>query len=266
GDGPDGRDGGEAAQHLAFYLRRHEVAAVGAGTGAERLFLQCLEAAGLAGADIGVEGALVLPDQRRDRLARAAERRPARIEGQPVEPAPGLVERRVDAGELLLDEDVDRAPGFQRAEALIVGLLEGLEGTREILEGRADIGAERLRLRSIVHARVLSLGLMRRAASRTRRARPPASAPCAAALRWSGRAMTRAPGCMGKVTSEISHRSSSRMRRTRPAASLTARRVRKPMERSEEHTSELQSRENLVCRLLLEKKKKKKQRKLTPKT
>src|SRR5690606_41918529 len=32
-------------------------------------------------------------------------------------------------------------------------------------------------------------------------------------------------------------------------------------ERSEEHTSELQSRENLVCRLLLEKKKKKKKNK-----
>src|SRR6266511_5106018 len=32
--------------------------------------------------------------------------------------------------------------------------------------------------------------------------------------------------------------------------------------RSEEHTSELQSRENLVCRLLLEKKKKKQQRTL----
>src|SRR5690606_39364703 len=32
------------------------------------------------------------------------------------------------------------------------------------------------------------------------------------------------------------------------------------LERSEEHTSELQSRENLVCRLLLEKKKKKKRR------
>ena len=31
--------------------------------------------------------------------------------------------------------------------------------------------------------------------------------------------------------------------------------------RSEEHTSELQSRENLVCRLLLEKKKKKKTQK-----
>src|SRR5207302_6505321 len=34
-------------------------------------------------------------------------------------------------------------------------------------------------------------------------------------------------------------------------------------DRSEEHTSELQSRENLVCRLLLEKKKKKKKRKTT---
>src|SRR5690606_40681697 len=32
------------------------------------------------------------------------------------------------------------------------------------------------------------------------------------------------------------------------------------IERSEEHTSELQSRENLVCRLLLEKKKKEKQK------
>src|SRR5436309_11424857 len=36
--------------------------------------------------------------------------------------------------------------------------------------------------------------------------------------------------------------------------------------RSEEHTSELQSRENLVCRLLLEKKKKQKQRKTKKKT
>src|SRR5207302_7373667 len=36
------------------------------------------------------------------------------------------------------------------------------------------------------------------------------------------------------------------------------------VERSEEHTSELQSRENLVCRLLLEKKKKK--NKTTPTT
>src|SRR5690606_30512226 len=34
--------------------------------------------------------------------------------------------------------------------------------------------------------------------------------------------------------------------------------IRRTVLRSEEHTSELQSRENLVCRLLLEKKKKKK--------
>src|SRR5688572_32515703 len=35
--------------------------------------------------------------------------------------------------------------------------------------------------------------------------------------------------------------------------------------RSEEHTSELQSQSNLVCRLLLEKKKKKKKKKITQK-
>src|SRR5690606_40291826 len=35
--------------------------------------------------------------------------------------------------------------------------------------------------------------------------------------------------------------------------------------RSEEHTSELQSRENLVCRLLLEKKKKRNEKKVTTK-
>src|SRR5436309_10589973 len=39
----------------------------------------------------------------------------------------------------------------------------------------------------------------------------------------------------------------------------------RPGRRSEEHTSELQSRENLVCRLLLEKKKKKKKHKIESK-
>src|SRR5204863_9263958 len=42
--------------------------------------------------------------------------------------------------------------------------------------------------------------------------------------------------------------------RPRPAAPL--RRMRSTSQRSEEHTSELQSRRDLVCRLLLEKKKK----------
>src|SRR5690606_39919925 len=47
----------------------------------------------------------------------------------------------------------------------------------------------------------------------------------------------------------------SRARPASFAAGQPARRIRQ-RERSEEHTSELQSRENLVCRLLLEKKKK----------
>src|SRR2546430_12765961 len=41
-----------------------------------------------------------------------------------------------------------------------------------------------------------------------------------------------------------------------PAAPVSARRRKCPAPRSEEHTSELQSQSNLVCRLLLEKKKK----------
>src|SRR5438874_7001357 len=45
------------------------------------------------------------------------------------------------------------------------------------------------------------------------------------------------------------------IRRTH-AAQLWIRRRRLPRRRSEEHTSELQSRRDLVCRLLLEKKKK----------
>src|SRR5690606_41607768 len=47
------------------------------------------------------------------------------------------------------------------------------------------------------------------------------------------------------------HQPPSSHRHSRPAASPPP---RTPAHRSEEHTSELQSRENLVCRLLLEKK------------
>src|SRR5207342_3885013 len=43
-----------------------------------------------------------------------------------------------------------------------------------------------------------------------------------------------------------------------PRGHVRRRHGRSGADRSEEHTSELQSRENLVCRLLLEKKKKKK--------
>src|SRR2546421_6958424 len=44
-------------------------------------------------------------------------------------------------------------------------------------------------------------------------------------------------------------------RREPPPDSAQTRRVERPGHRSEEHTSELQSRSDLVCRLLLEKKK-----------
>src|SRR5438093_8478225 len=48
-----------------------------------------------------------------------------------------------------------------------------------------------------------------------------------------------------------------RLIRTRERNVILSRRCRANMTRSEEHTSELQSLTNLVCRLLLEKKKKK---------
>src|SRR2546427_9397505 len=43
-----------------------------------------------------------------------------------------------------------------------------------------------------------------------------------------------------------------------------SRAITQPVQRSEEHTSELQSQSNLVCRLLLEKKKKKHEQKPKP--
>src|SRR2546422_2962353 len=55
------------------------------------------------------------------------------------------------------------------------------------------------------------------------------------------------------------HRGGRRQRRGRSAQRRAVRgEVRRGCDRSEEHTSELQSRLHLVCRLLLEKKKKKK--------
>src|SRR3712207_7318774 len=48
-----------------------------------------------------------------------------------------------------------------------------------------------------------------------------------------------------------------RRRRLRAGGAVGGLRARRPALRSEEHTSELQSRQYLVCRLLLEKKKKK---------
>src|SRR5690349_23187009 len=49
-------------------------------------------------------------------------------------------------------------------------------------------------------------------------------------------------------------------RREPDASRFSRRTLRSPHQRSEEHTSELQSRRDLVCRLLLEKKKKQKRK------
>src|SRR5215471_19911066 len=58
----------------------------------------------------------------------------------------------------------------------------------------------------------------------------------------------------------------SRTRPSRHPRETRARRNDWPRSRSEEHTSELQSRRDLVCRLLLEKKKKKRSKKNSRRT
>src|SRR3712207_8010650 len=66
---------------------------------------------------------------------------------------------------------------------------------------------------------------------------------------------------------DLPRRSRGNGRGRRKACELVVRsqgRTERASERSEEHTSELQSRQYLVCRLLLEKKKIKKNSKLTP--
>src|SRR3712207_8129676 len=72
----------------------------------------------------------------------------------------------------------------------------------------------------------------------------------------------RRPGggrCASRRVGRTAHRSSAARRgwetRAAPAASRPGRAPRPAAARSEEHTSELQSRQYLVCRLLLEKKK-----------
>src|SRR5258708_26543876 len=53
----------------------------------------------------------------------------------------------------------------------------------------------------------------------------------------------------------ISARLADMLKVSPPAVTMALRRGRRNLERSEEHTSELQSPDHLVCRLLLEKKK-----------
>src|SRR2546427_8351041 len=70
----------------------------------------------------------------------------------------------------------------------------------------------------------------------------------------SGIAAPRPRGPQGSARIAPPAGAARRSRRDRPAGDRGSTR---PLRRSEEHTSELQSQSNLVCRLLLEKKKKK---------
>src|SRR2546427_3143160 len=71
-----------------------------------------------------------------------------------------------------------------------------------------------------------------------------------------GNGATYENGCQGGSCSVASGPCESRWTISQPP--MRAQRHRMKWDRSEEHTSELQSQSNLVCRLLLEKKKKKK--------
>jgi hypothetical protein len=68
----------------------------------------------------------------------AVELRARSLAGEIVDDALMLVERTVDAEELLARERIGRAAIFELLKAGIVGLLERLERTHEILEGGSD--------------------------------------------------------------------------------------------------------------------------------
>src|SRR2546427_5016578 len=65
-------------------------------------------------------------------------------------------------------------------------------------------------------------------------------------------------GCSRRGDTRCASRRAKRRRGSSPRAAPRRRGRRRTAPRSEEHTSELQSQSNLVCRLLLEKKKKNK--------
>src|SRR5690242_21208722 len=89
--------------------------------------------------------------------------------------------------------------------------------------------------------------------------RPPGSTlfPYTTLFRSSHRQGSRDPAHAADVGGELHPRHRARGRTADRPHRAQRRRVRARVHRSEEHTSELQSHVNLVCRLLLEKKKKK---------
>src|SRR3712207_8302466 len=88
--------------------------------------------------------------------------------------------------------------------------------------------------------------------------RPPRSTlfPYTTLFRSCGSALRRPHAAPGRDVHDLAGVGGRDRRRGRRAPPRRARRLRRGGPRSEEHTSELQSRQYLVCRLLLEKKKK----------
>ena len=64
---------------------------------------------------------------------------PRGLQREVVDDALGLVERAVDAVELVGGDDVGRQAALELAEALVVGVLEGLEGAHEVAEGGVEV-------------------------------------------------------------------------------------------------------------------------------
>jgi len=61
------------------------------------------------------------------------------LEGEVIDHALGLIERAVDAVDLVGGDDVGGEAPLELAEALVVAVLEGLEGAHEAVEGAAEI-------------------------------------------------------------------------------------------------------------------------------
>jgi len=72
---------------------------------------------------------------------RAGEVRPGRLEGELVDDAFVLIEDAVDAVDLVGCDDVGGEAALELAEALVVGVLEVLEGAHEAVEGGGEVAA-----------------------------------------------------------------------------------------------------------------------------
>ena len=122
----------------ALELIGDEEAAVGIGADRQGLRFQIAQVRGLALADVAVEGGAVLQG-RAGADAGAAEVGAHGLEGKVVDDALGLVQRAVDAGEAVGGDDVGRQAALELAEALVVAVLEGLEGAHEVAEGGVEV-------------------------------------------------------------------------------------------------------------------------------